>query len=31
MQALSDILIAMTIYAAVWVVIFGYKEHSKNC
>lgn len=31
MQALSDILIAMTIYVAIWVVIFGYQEHIKNC
>ena len=31
MAALQDILIAMTIYVAIWVVIFGWKEYTKNC
>lgn len=31
MQALQDILIAMTIYVAIWVVIFGWKHFTKEC
>ena len=31
MQALQDIAIAMTIYCAVWVAIFGWKSYTKNC
>lgn len=31
MQALQDIAICMTIYCAVWVVIFGWKSYTKNC
>ncbi len=31
MQALSDIIIAMAVYVAIWVAIFGYKEIHKKC
>jgi len=30
MQALQDIAICMTIYATVWVVIFGYQAVKEN-
>lgn len=28
---MQDIFIAMTIYVAIWVVIFGWEEYAQNC
>ena len=31
METLKEIAICMTIYIAIWVVIFVRKSHTKNC